>query len=303
MIDINSIGIVSDEKFGKLKAPKSLLELMAIIMKVKDEKKSPKSWRGQSNIGWSIDSSAIRRLEKYKRSSTLDRRFHEHQIVEAFSMAEMEAKKLEKIDINSPELEDHLLDYENKLLNEARMSGYGSYHNRHLSDLEILASLQHFGAATRLLDFTHNVFVALWFACESQHLDSKGLLVGLDNVNAQPLKLQKYIDKPINKVLKKFPNKIITWEPNYLFERMRAQQSFFIFSQARNNLWGSVGCDSSDINSNGFILICITPELKKDMLYQWEVLFGYDKKSLFPGTEGFSKYHSSNSEFKWDFFN
>lgn len=34
------------------------------------------------------------------------------------------------------------------------------------SDLELLAKLQHFGAATALLDFTWNQLVALWFACQ-----------------------------------------------------------------------------------------------------------------------------------------
>ena len=38
---------------------------------------------------------------------------------------------------------------------------------RQLSDLEILAELQHFGAATCLIDFSRSALVALWFACQT----------------------------------------------------------------------------------------------------------------------------------------
>ena len=37
-----------------------------------------------------------------------------------------------------------------------------------LSDLPLLAELQHFRAATCLIDFTRNALVALWFACEKK---------------------------------------------------------------------------------------------------------------------------------------
>ena len=52
------------------------------------------------------------------------------------------------------------------LIKEARLQGHDYRNGRELSDLEILAELQHFGAATCLIDFTYSAQVALWFACQ-----------------------------------------------------------------------------------------------------------------------------------------
>ena len=54
------------------------------------------------------------------------------------------------------------------LIEEAALRGYDEdkRNGRELKHLEILAELQHFGAATCLIDFTYNALVALWFACQ-----------------------------------------------------------------------------------------------------------------------------------------
>lgn len=67
-----------------------------------------------------------------------------------------------------------LENYHTNLLEEARQRGFGILDGRVLDDLEILAKLQHFGAATALLDFTRKASVALYFACiEEPERDGK----------------------------------------------------------------------------------------------------------------------------------
>jgi hypothetical protein len=44
------------------------------------------------------------------------------------------------------------------------------YHKEKLSDLELLLELQHYGAATGLVDFSRDFLIALWFAAH----DNKG---------------------------------------------------------------------------------------------------------------------------------
>jgi hypothetical protein len=43
-------------------------------------------------------------------------------------------------------------------------------HKEKLSDLELLLELQHYGAATGLVDFSRDFLIALWFAAH----DNKG---------------------------------------------------------------------------------------------------------------------------------
>ena len=96
-------------------------------------------YRGQSNADWPLLSGAERRISGgYKNTDTLA-----------------------------------LRDYHSDLLKEAKKKGFGIRDGRPLSDLELLAELQHFGAATRLLDFTTSPLVALYFALGEGDEDAK----------------------------------------------------------------------------------------------------------------------------------
>ena len=77
-----------------------------------------------------------------------------------------------------------LVDYHNSLLGEMRQKGFGIRDGRKLNDLELLTELQHFEAATCLLDFTESPLVALYFACANEKEKQKGgKLFILQNAN------------------------------------------------------------------------------------------------------------------------
>ena len=59
------------------------------------------------------------------------------------------------------------------LIGPARTQGLGVESGREISELQLLAKLQHLGAATGLLDFSWNPLVGLWFACEHPAEDGK----------------------------------------------------------------------------------------------------------------------------------
>ena len=100
-------------------------------------------YRGQTDSSWILRSTAERRV-----SDSLKSR-----------------KKKDRIDILIP---DNMIDYHRNLLKQAELKGFRHIEGRELTDLELLAELRHFGAATCLLDFTDSALVALYFACQSE---------------------------------------------------------------------------------------------------------------------------------------
>ena len=72
-------------------------------------------------------------------------------------------RRLPEVDRYNPA---KLLKINQELIDKARLLGHDQLSGERLSDLPLLAELQHFRAATCLIDFTRNALVALWFACE-----------------------------------------------------------------------------------------------------------------------------------------
>ena len=96
------------------------------------------AFRGQGNTAWPLHSAATRRLREHGGEGIQ----------------------------NSPEFPSLYLDYHNStLIAPARTQGIGIESGRAISDLQLLAKLQHLRAATGLLDFSWNPLVGLWFAC------------------------------------------------------------------------------------------------------------------------------------------
>ena len=206
--------------------------------------------------------------------------------------------------------------YEQELVNEARLAGHdlGDF-GRRLSQFEVLASLQHHGAATRFLDFTLNAYVALWFASQV-NIFAFGLVVAIVSDFATSRAPDSYpttvpaetIGGSVADALQAYPARVLLWRPRVGYDRMLAQQSLLAFSTGTANPWGSFGFARSDdgpallsapeIASIGRDLlgIAIPPSLKGEVRYQGAALFGYSPANLFPDLSGFSQWHSAREE-------
>lgn len=178
------------------------------------------------------------------------------------------------------------------LITDARLRGHGERDGRELGDLEILAQLQHFGAATCLIDFTRNAQVALYFACEKDQKWEKksqnsgnppdGKVYAMRN---DPLNLKKVtpdlLKEKIDYFLPRFQPygrdpQLYFWEPGYQNNRIIAQQSIFIF--------GPYEFDENDA--------CIIKEsCKADILIALEQVSGIKHAMLFPDFDGFARLH------------
>lgn len=124
-------------------------------------------WRGATNARWTIQSSLQRRLKEAP---------------EHFD------PKPRPYNGTSP-----IRRAEKRLLAAAREWGLGFEGGTYLSDLQMLASLQHHGVPTRLIDVTTDPMTALWFACQraSDGRDATGVLFAfnvtrLETVNTMP---------------------------------------------------------------------------------------------------------------------
>ena len=167
------------------------------------------AYRGQRKAQWPLHSGATRRL------------IREHG----------------ELILEDPEYADSYLNYHRDILIEpARTRGYGIEAGRHLTDLELLAKLQHFGAETGLLDFTWSPLVALWFAVENVDHDGKlfvidvGYPIGIAKVAAggPPPELREIFAAPQG------GQPILYWEPTSsgdALTRILRQRSVFVIGR------------------------------------------------------------------------
>ena len=120
------------------------------------------------------------------------------------------------------------------LVGQAKQRGYTRDPAGELTGLQLMSRLQHYGAATCLIDFTRNPQVALWFACQppNQKGDSAdGKVIAVDSGN--PAKYQtvqlKHLDYSWGDFMR--AGHLWKWRPEDLDNRIFAQHSEFIFGE------------------------------------------------------------------------
>ena len=174
------------------------------------------------------------------------------------------------------------------LIAEARLRGHGEKGGRKLGDLEILAELQHHGAATCLIDFTYNAQIALYFACQKDvkwERDSKDSEDAPDGkvyvVCNDPDKFQKIEPDSLGEEIDVFfqESQLYHWEPAYHNNRVIAQQSVFLFG-------------SSELDDDGACFI--KEKSKQNILRELERVSGITQAMLFPDFDGFARLHSED---------
>ena len=161
------------------------------------------------------------------------------------------------------------------LIREAKLRGYHQKDGRELKPLEILADLQHFGAATCLIDFTYSAQVALFFACQ-QLKDLNGKVFAVRN---QPPRFREIalevLEEDIDDFLKdEDGSQLYHWQPRQQNHRIIAQQSIFLFGNYEFDPDGE----------------CVVAEdSKEDILKELRQVSGITEDRLFPDFEGFAR--------------
>jgi hypothetical protein len=236
-------------------------------------------FRGQANCDWNIISGAGRRLLNEKKY-----------------------------------FQNEFINYHANLLRNARQYGYGEIKSGStLTDMELLAEIQHNGGATCLVDFTTNCLIALWMACQSTNkgVESKkdGRVIFLDLTNDINNNNIEYFsqnelpdikkDDDIITVLKtfnydraenrtKFDPCFWFWNPSKINNRIIKQDSVFLFSLAA---FPSVNGKKDEVGEKRIIFetLKIPYESKKNILKELDCFFSIRAETIYYDINGFSK--------------
>ncbi len=197
----------------------------------------------------------------------------------------------------------NLLKLNQKLIEDARLMGHDQKDGQQLSDLDLLAELQHFGAATCLIDFTRDARIALWFACQQSSKSSKRPANGKvfavridDSTRFRKIDttlIKKDIDHFLAQDTKDFSAQgpedlfaqdeyLYQWQPKHQNNRIVAQKSVFVF--------GSIEIETE--------AACVIIEsAKPKILKSLDKLSGIIEASMFPDFDGFARLHAQNKPY------
>ena len=211
-------------------------------------------YRGLADATWDVESSASRRIRK--------------SVAESLGNVSKVA----------------FLSYIDHLVNAAGLQGFPERQDRSLSDLELLAELQHYGAATCLIDFTTSALIALWFAC-SKETDLEGKIVAMatDDIDRFSTLTYKDLIQPIKELL--IQHRLWKWAPSSLNNRIVAQQSVLVFGEGR-------------IDRSYYEEIRIAAAHKKGILETLGKSFGVNEQKLFNDLAGFAQNNAHDQPYE-----
>ena len=148
-------------------------------------------------------------------------------------------------------------------------------------DMDLLSQLQHQGAATGLIDFTHRSLIALWFACHESH-NTDGAFYILNRSDTKEITNREVFKFPIAFFYK--DNTLWSWDPTPLGKRIEAQGSVFVF-----------GC--ATITSRMLKKIVIKANCKRDILDQLREQHGIHEENVYPDFDGYASANAPDKPF------
>lgn len=186
---------------------------------------------------------------------------------------------------------EKFLNINKDLIDETIRRGYNERNGRQLSQLEMLAELQHHGAATCLIDFSYSAQIALWFACgqdsnTSQDSENppngKVFAVHNDLPDFKEVKANMLTDKIEDFLQDEETSPLYYWQPRQQNNRIIAQQSIFLFGHPEFE--GDAEC-------------VILADAKDNILTELKQVSGITEAMLFPDFEKFASLRGVNAPY------
>ena len=184
------------------------------------------------------------------------------------------SRRLKKSGLNLSE--EEYFEYHANLIKDAKSYRYGQ--DSQLSDTGLLIDLQHYGAATGLIDFSEDFLIALWFACNNTSKDGKVFFLDVWTGDFKHLEAKEDLFVQNDK-----ENEQYYLHTNFKgTTRIFAQKGVFIFGHKKIDDIESIIIKKSDKES-------IRQELKQ--------YFSIEEKTLFQDIHGFAQVN--NTEHKY----
>ncbi|MEZ8065101.1 MULTISPECIES: FRG domain-containing protein [Vibrio] len=230
-------------------------------------RKNYRKWlfRGQSNYEWPLQSSLHRCFDDSERI---------HHIADV-----------------SKKVESHY-EHEQVMLDKFRCHAHLYLKNLPDEDdtLSWLCLMQHYGAPTRLLDFTFSPYVALYFALESDVSDAAVYLVNHDALIKDDI--DTFDGEPERAYQTLFEDEtgiecLFSFEPKFSNERLLAQQGLLLAPNNLEYIHERILLNYS-YSENDFVKIRIPEKLRYSGLRKLNQM-NINAANIYPGLEGFCR--------------
>lgn len=175
------------------------------------------------------------------------------------------------------------LKQESYLLSELKIRGRVYRDLSQLDTWGLLTLAQHYGLATRLLDWTRNPLVAMWFACSEGNSDDKPhIYVLLPHWDIDLLDRQALQSPKDHKGISILRTRLED-------SRVIAQDGWFTVHSPSRKYGEYIPLGQLSHHAEGMVKIKINPERKNDILKDLDTL-GISYQTIFPDLEGVCKY-------------
>lgn len=177
--------------------------------------------------------------------------------------------------INTIKLERHMLA-------ELRRTGGSVFPHDGASDLDLLVRAQHFGMATRLLDWTSNPLIAVWFACMDCDPRRASYVFVFDPDDENPPTTNE-IEDPFS------TTRTSIFKPNLNNPRIIAQSGWFTLHAFSKSSKSFVPLDRNKLLMNQVSCYKISPSDRGCILDDLNHL-GVNAQTVFPDASGLCKH-------------